>query len=82
MKAPSNQDGKEGKQKSARMAPSDQQDVERSVASKGRSAVWRTRLQRVLNNLQVAPISYHWRSRSGREGAGRSIDPVRLRVES
>ena len=43
MKAASNQDGKEGSQESARRAPSDQQDVERSVASKGRSTVRRAR---------------------------------------
>ena len=41
MKAPSHQDGKEGSQESARRATSDQQGIERPVASKGRSAVRR-----------------------------------------
>ena len=59
MKAPSNKDGKEGRQESARRTPSDQQDIEQSVASKGRSAVRRARLKRLLNNLQVAPISHY-----------------------
>ena len=54
MKTPSNQNGKEGSQESARRAPSNQQNFERPVVSKGRSAVRRARLKRVLNSLQVA----------------------------
>ena len=69
MKAPSNQDGKEGSQASARRAPSYQQDLERPVASRERSAVRRARLRRVFNSLPLAPIS-HGRARSVREGAG------------
>ena len=71
-KAPSNKDGKEGSQESARSVPGDQQDIERPVASKGHSAVGRARLKRVFNCLQVAPISHYWRARSGREVAGKS----------
>ena len=51
MKAPSNQNGKEGSQESARKAPSCQQDFERPVVSKERSAVRRARLKRVLNTV-------------------------------
>ena len=65
MKALSNQNGKERSQESARKAPSGQKDFERPVVLKGRTAVRRERLKRVLNSLQVAPIS-HWRARSGR----------------
>ena len=59
MKAPSDHDGKEGSQESERRAPSVQQDIERSVAPKGRSAVWRATLKTVLNSLQVALIRHH-----------------------
>ena len=36
MKAPSNQNGKEGSQDNSKRAPSDQRDIEQPVASKGR----------------------------------------------
>ena len=49
MKSPNNQNGKEGSQESARKAPSC-----RPVVSKGRSAVRRARLKRVLDSLQMA----------------------------
>ena len=71
-KVPSNKDGKEGSQESARRARGNQQDIERPVTSKGHSAVGRARLKRVLKCLQVAPISHYWRARSGREGTGKS----------
>ena len=47
----------EGSQESARMAPGDQQDIERPLASKERLAVRGARLKSVLNSLQVSPIS-------------------------
>ena len=43
IEAPSNQDVKEGNQESARSLPSDQQDIERPVVSRGRLAARRAR---------------------------------------
>ena len=54
LKAPSNQNGNEGSQQSARGAPSGQQNFERPMVSKGLSAVRSARFDRVRNSLQVA----------------------------
>ena len=43
IKAPINQDSKEGSQESARRAPSDQEDIKQPVVSRGRLDVRRTR---------------------------------------
>ena len=55
MKAPRKR-WQEGSQESTKMAPSDQQDIERPLASRERLTVRRARVKRALNSLQVAPI--------------------------
>ena len=61
IKAPSNQDGKEGSQGSARSVPSDQKDIERSVVSRGRLAARRAGEDRKVlstSSFQMAPACH------------------------